>query len=98
MLGGDSPVVRLGRLGHHLALGTLYVVHTGFDELTLREAIDGATRPGVVAGTSDLPNGAGAWLRVLAPDARSVTAVLRAAWAIARRHILGVELTIDRRP
>ena len=98
MLGGDAPVARLGRLGQHLALGTLYVVHTGFEALTLRDAIDETVAPGIVAGASDLPNGAGAWLRVLAPDARSVTAVLRAAWTIARRHILGVEAAIDRRP
>lgn len=97
-LGGDAPVARLGRLGRHLALGTLYVVRTGFEALTLRDAIDGAIAPGIVAGASDLPNGAGAWLRVLGPDARSVTAVLRAAWATARRHILGVEPGIDRRP
>ena len=98
MLGGDAPPARLGRLGGHLAMGTLYVVHAGFEALTLRESIDPSLGPGIAVGASDLPDGAGAWLRVLAPDARSVLAVLRAAWAAARLQILGVKPPIDRRP
>jgi urease accessory protein len=97
-LGADPRVERVGRLGRHLALGTLYVVHAGFGAALLREAALPLEVVDVAIGASDLPNRAGAWLRVLGRDAGSVSAVLRAAWARASIEILGVAPGVDRRP
>jgi urease accessory protein len=96
-LEASEPAARLGRLGRHLAVGTLFVVHEGFAADTLREAL-AAAGPATYAGVSDLPNRAGAWLRVLAPDGRAASAVVAAGWAAARRAILGYAPVPDRRP
>jgi urease accessory protein len=98
VLGNDEPIARLGRLGRHRAVGTLYVIHPGFGAEILRDAVAIVDGPMSEIGASDLPDGAGAWLRVLAAEGRGVSAVLRAGWAAARRHILGVEPGPDRRP
>jgi urease accessory protein len=40
-------------------------------------------------GASELPNGAGAWLRVLAGDVAVAMAAVTAGWHAARRILLG---------
>jgi len=52
---------------------------------------------GVLAGCSDLPNGAGTWFRVMAPDAPSAYDAVRAAWAAARVQIVGFPPPASRR-
>ena len=45
--------------------------------------------PGVSGGASELPNGWGAWARVLGPSSREVQAALYAAWDEARLALVG---------
>jgi urease accessory protein len=84
-------------LGNASALGSLFVVSSGFrasvfDALREHPAISACR-----AGWSDLPSGAGAWFKALAPDTASATAAVRAAWASARRDVLGCGLPPSRR-
>jgi urease accessory protein len=79
------------------AIGSLFVVSSSFrasafDGLREHPAIS-ASR----AGWSDLPSGAGAWFKVLAPDSASAAAAVRTAWASARQVVLGHGLPPNRR-
>jgi urease accessory protein len=76
LLGAGRPVV-----------GTLHVVAAGFGPSQLADAL--ACVPGAYGGASELPNGAGAWLRVLAPDVATAAAAVEAGWRAARRTLLG---------
>jgi urease accessory protein len=87
-----------GRLDGYAALGSLYVVHEGFDPLVLGDAASSAARDGVYAGASRLPGGLGAWLKVLGPDGPSVAAAIAAAAAAAHRAITGCSAPPSRRP
>ena len=85
----------LGVLGSKgsAALGTLLVVTGAVRATPLLEGLLAALRAagGVSAGASLLPGGSGVGLKVLAPEVAPVRAALHAAWAEARRQILGVE-------
>lgn len=48
-------------------------------------------------GASSLPGGAGAWLRVLAPDTGTASAILHGAWAAARGLLIGAPTPADHR-
>jgi urease accessory protein len=74
-------------------LGTLHVVAAGFAPDTLADS----PPPGAYVGASELPNGAGAWLRVLAPDVATAAAVIDAGWRAARRALLGADAPRSRR-
>jgi urease accessory protein len=79
------------------AIGSLFVVSSSFrasafDGLREHPAISGCR-----AGWSDLPSGAGAWFKVLAPDSMSAAAAVRTAWASARQVVLGHGLPPTRR-
>jgi urease accessory protein len=81
-------------------LGTLHVVAAGFGPEALAsaaEALEPCRLGGAYWGASELPNGAGAWLRVLAPDVERAHAVVTAAWAAARRALLGAPPPASRR-
>lgn len=82
-----------GRLGAFAAVGSLHVIHAGFDPGLLRPA----ESPGLHAGASSLPGGIGAWLKVLGPDGPSVGAVLGGAARAARQAILGTPPPASRR-
>jgi urease accessory protein len=79
------------------AIGSLFVVSSSFRA----SAFDGLREDPALstcrAGWSDLPSGAGAWFKVLAPDTASATAAVRTAWASARRALLGHGLPPTRR-
>jgi len=78
-----------GRLGGYAVVGTLMVVHSGFDPALVRPALaDLRGRPALV-GASSLPGDAGAWLRVLTGSAADAADILGAAFALARMAILG---------
>jgi urease accessory protein len=79
------------------AIASLFVVSanfraSAFDPLREHPAVSTCR-----AGWSDLPSGAGAWFKVLAPDTASAVAAVRAAWESARRALLGYGLPPSRR-
>lgn len=78
-----------GLLGESLAVGTLFVVHEGFEAPVLREAAGASGHAEVDFGASSLPAAAGAWLRVLASDSHQAIAALEAAHAAARSWLFG---------
>jgi urease accessory protein len=80
-----------GLLGGHLACGSLHVVAPGFSPEVLAEVLGPLGGDGVYAGCSELPGGAGAWLRVLAADSATAAAVVRAGWRAARLALTGAE-------
>jgi urease accessory protein len=87
----------LGLLDGATAVGSLFVVSTGFaasvfDALREHPAISICQ-----SGWSDLPSGAGAWFKVLAADSASAAAAVRTAWESARRVLLGEGLPPTRR-
>jgi urease accessory protein len=91
--GLDAP----GRLGRgRPVVGTLHVVAAGFGPDPLVAALEAAALD-AYWGASELPNGAGAWLRVLAPDVATAVAGVHAAWTAARTALLGAEPPRSRR-
>lgn len=98
----DEPPMAVGRFGDAFVAGTLLVVASGVDAELLRRAVDPvwANGPGsgVQVGISGLADGAGAWLRVLGPDAGSVMRIIGVARAAVRETLLGVATRPDRRP
>lgn len=89
----DTP----GLLGGWSALGVLYAVADGLQASVFDSAVLAAEGLKVPAGCSELPNRAGAWYRVLAGDSRTAQTAVSAAWAAARRHLLGCEPPAPRR-
>lgn len=84
-------------LGCYRALGSLYVVSRGFDADLLAEAMEAANLGDSYRGCSQLPAGAGAWMRVLAADSQSAAAAVLAAWRAARMALTGADLPESRR-
>ena len=89
MLDRRETIAAPGRLGGYAVVGTLVVVHPGFEPELVRPAL--ADMPGrlALAGASSLPGDAGAWLRVLAGSAADAADVIGTAFALARIAILG---------
>ena len=89
--GSDKPHSP-GRLGPHGALATLYVVSDRAPARALSDRLHAriAGAPDVFGGASELPNGCGAWARVLGPSSRQVQAALHAAWDEARMALFGI--------
>lgn len=77
--------------GRHLAQASFYAFTAARPAAQLVEALRTALSPvpEVYAAASTLPNGAGAWVRVLARDAIGVRTALHAAWAAARTALTG---------
>jgi urease accessory protein len=98
----DEPPMAVGRFGDALVAGTLVVVAAGMDAESLRRAVDpvwgDGPAGGVQVGVSGLADAAGAWLRVLGPDAGSVMRIIGVARAAVRETLLGVAPRPDRRP
>jgi urease accessory protein len=85
---GDG-LASLGLLGTCPAIGALYVVSHGLDASIFDTVMAHCDEMGLLAGCSDLPNAAGCWFRVVAPDARSANSAVTASWSAARRTVLG---------
>ena len=87
---GENPRCD-GLLGPHDVIAALYVVSGQCDPAAtvrlLRDAL--ATSSGVLAGVSELPNAAGALVKLLGPDSKSVRAAVRSAWNAVRLELLG---------
>jgi len=88
---GDGADPRsLGLLGGRDVIATLYVVAQREDPNTLVELLRDALAGGdVLAGVSELPNGAGASARLLGTTSKAVRAALRDAWNAVRVPLLG---------
>jgi urease accessory protein len=79
----------LGLLGEQRAIGTLYAIADGVEASAFDSTVARCEEIGLLAGCSELPNGAGMWFRVMAPDAPSAHDAVRGAWAAARMQVLG---------
>lgn len=80
-----------GRLGPHAASATLHAISRRVPARALAERLHAriAGVRGVSGGASELPNGCGAWARVLGPSSSGVQAALHAAWDEARLALVG---------
>lgn len=87
----------LGFLGDYTTLGSLFVVSSTFRAASFEGLAEHPALARSYSGWSDLPNHAGAWFKVLAHDASTAAAAVRAAWESARREILGSGLPPIRR-
>jgi urease accessory protein len=92
-----DDLASLGMLGAWRATGTLYAIASGVDTSVFDSTIARCEETGLLAGCSDLPNGAGIWFRVLAHDSPSAHDAVNAAWAAARVQILGFAPPASRR-
>lgn len=86
-----------GLLSRWRALGTLYAVAEGLDGSLFDPALASCEAVHLRAGCSELSNSAGAWFRVMAPDASSAHDAVKAAWTAARRRLLGLPPPPSRR-
>jgi urease accessory protein len=82
---------RPGITGAFAAQGGLFVIQRQGAASALVDALRRATADAadVYVGASDLPNGCGAWLRVMAADAIALRTTLVAAWQAARQTLTG---------
>lgn len=89
--GADVAARRPGITGGHATLGTLFVIRRGEGAGALVDALRAATAAlgDVYAGASTLPNGCGAWLRIMAADAVALRAAMTAAWQSVRHLLTG---------
>jgi urease accessory protein len=89
--GGDLARALPGITGAYAAQATLFALTMARPAIALVGAMREALSPieDVYAAASALPNGAGAWVRVLARDAIGARAALHAAWVAARTEITG---------
>ena len=86
-----------GLLGGSSAIGSLYAIAGRLDESVFESTMARWEKMGLVAGCSELPNGAGSWFRVLASDGPAAYDAVRAAWTAARVQILGFGPPVSRR-
>jgi urease accessory protein len=92
--GVDAP----GLLGPgRPALGTLHVVAARFDPDVLLAGVADLHLRGAYLGASELPNRAGAWMRVLAPTVGIAASAVHCAWAAARQALFGAPPPTSRR-
>ena len=89
-----------GMLGSHRAVGSLHAIGPNIEPGVLRAAIAAARGGGstAYAGASSLPNGAGAWLRVIAGDTGEASRVVAAGHAAVRAAVVGSPIPESRRP
>src|SRR5258707_2281632 len=94
-IGGDA--LRDGALGSMAAAATILIIAPAdrLPEMTAME--EAADRHGCLAGASLAPNGAGQVMRILAPDGGTLARALEAAFHIASRAALGVDLARRRK-
>jgi urease accessory protein len=92
---GDA--LRDGALGNMAAAATILVIAPAdrLPEMSVME--EAADRLGCLAGASLAPNGAGQVMRILAPDGGTLTRALEAAFHVASRAALGVDLARRRK-
>jgi urease accessory protein len=82
---------RPGITGAFAAQGGLFVIQRQGAPSALADALRNATADiaDVYAGASELPNGCGAWLRVMAVDGVALRAAMTSAWRAVRQTVTG---------
>ena len=90
--GRDVLAATPGITGGTRAQGLFMVLQRGKDLSPLIESLRAglAQQDDVLAGISEMPNDAGAWVRMLAPDGAALRAGMLAAWASASETLTGV--------
>jgi urease accessory protein len=94
---GDELSARCGTLGGMAAAATVLVIAPPdrlADVAEIEAAADGC---GCLAGASATPNGAGLAMRLLAPDGGALARGVEAAFHVAGRAALGVDLAHRRK-
>jgi urease accessory protein len=88
----NSSVHSPGRLDTYDVVASLFVVSQRLPpgDLISRLRATFDRHPSVVAGASELPNGAGVALRFLGPASATVQSAMNAVWNEARRALLGI--------
>jgi urease accessory protein len=88
---GESDPRTAGVLAEFDVHGTAFVVAPARDTAALSDALHDAAADASAAraGATELPNGAGVLVRALGDRAETVRAALHAAWARARRELIG---------
>jgi urease accessory protein len=78
-------------LGPYRALGTLFAVGRGCSDAAVLAAVRTALADlrGVYVGVTQLPAGAGLWLRVLAIDGAALRTAMECAWRQCHLGMLG---------
>ena len=94
-LGGDET----GAMGSYRGHGWLAAIGKDCGGARPLEALRAALAeiPGIYAGSSELPNGAGCWLRILAADGAALRQAMQTGWRALRRNLTGVEPAIRRK-
>jgi urease accessory protein len=84
---------RVGVLGGHAYLASLFAVEPGGDPEALARTISQAAgrTPGCLVGTGTLPSGSGVLTRILAPSGISAGRALEAAWSATRVALIDAE-------
>jgi urease accessory protein len=94
---GDELSARYGALGGMAAAATVLVIAPPdrlADVAEIEAAADGC---GCLAGASAAPNGAGLAMRLLAPDGGALARGIEAAFHVAGRAALGIDLARRRK-
>jgi len=91
----------LAVLDDHDVLAMLYVLTDRIpaSQLSdlLHDALSRSCGAGLRAGVSTLPDGSGAWVRVLGNDTQDVARATRLAWRTAHRHLTGSDAPVIRK-
>lgn len=97
--GRDVVAATPGITGAARAQGLLMIVGRGTDQSGLIAALraDLGVQEDAFGGVSELPNGAGVSVRLLAPDGAALRAAMLAAWASASETLTGVRPLLRRK-
>ncbi len=90
--GRDVLAATPGITGRTRAQGLLMALQRGKDPSALIENLRAglAARDDILSGVSEMPNQAGVWVRILAPDGAALRAGMLTAWASASETFTGV--------
>lgn len=96
-IGGDELSAGCGALGGMAAAGSVIMIAPPDRLADMAEIEAAADDCGCLAGVTTAPNGAGLAMRLLAPDGGALTRGIEAAFHVAARAALGVELAPRRK-
>jgi urease accessory protein len=94
---GDELAANCGALGGMAAAGSILMIAPPDQRAEIAEVEAAADACGCLAGATTAPNGAGIAMRLLAPDGGTLIRGIEAAFHIAARAALGVDLAARRK-